>query len=360
MKRISKSLVTVTAASLLTFGTAAPALGEGSPEASLQVAAAHYKDVSKSSSHYGNILRAKELGLMTGYGDGTFKPNQQLNRGNVVKALGKYAVKQSGLSLDQYMKTYNIARVENFSDVPNNAPDQELVKYSKIVKDLGIFTGSDNKLLAGRAITRDQMAEVLVRTFAFQDLKGKPVIKDTGKSAYAKSIEILYENGITVANPYRPHATTSRAQLATFLVRSYDKASAEKSVMPADFYLKLRQGIVQGAAVQIDSTFSKLKAKMGEPERSDDFEGGLVHRYGQYVYGVPYDDPAEPITTVSYNFGTHAPTKEEVIRHMGVGEEPEPVDGQHYYWYGYGEYEIFFEMEEDGNRMSYLTVKSNR
>ncbi|WP_257125396.1 S-layer homology domain-containing protein [Bhargavaea cecembensis] len=359
MKRTSKVWVSVATASMLTFGVAMPVLGNDQAEASVEAAAVQYTDVPQSSSHYANIRRAQELGLMTGYGDGTFKPNQQLSRGNVVKALGKYAVKQSGMSLDQYMKTYSIARVENFSDVPNNAPDQELVKYSKIVKDLGIFTGSDNKLMAGKAITRDQMAEVLVRAFAFQDLPGKPAIKDTGKSAYAKSIEILFENGITVANPYRPHATTSRAQLATFLVRAYDKVSGEESVMPAEFYSKLRQGIVPGAAVQIGSTLPKLKAKLGEPERSDDFEGGLVHRYGQYVYGVPYEDPAEPITTVSYDFGTNTPTKEEVFRHMGIGEEPEPVDGLLYYWYGYGEYEIFFEMEKDGDGMRYLTVKWN-
>lgn len=294
---------------------------------------------------------------MTGYGDGTFKPNQQLSRGNVVKALGKYAVKQSGMSLDQYMKTYSIARVENFSDVPNNAPDQELVKYSKIVKDLGIFTGSDNKLMAGKAITRDQMAEVLVRAFAFQDMPGKPAIKDTGKSAYAKSIEILFENGITIANPYRPHATTSRAQLATFLVRAYDKVSGEESVMPAEFYSKLRQGIVPGAAVQIKSNLNELKRKIGEPEDIAEVEGGHEHIYGHYGYGVPTDGSPKPITMVNYYF-EDGPSIEEVLRNMGwqpVGEDPEFEE--QYIWYFKDGFEVFFHYNKGERNMTAVSVK---
>src|SRR5690606_6725747 len=52
--------------------------------------------------------------------------------------------------------------------------------------------------------------------------EGDTVIKDGQDSAYVKSIEILYENGITTQNPYSPLKSTSRAQFATFLVRSYE------------------------------------------------------------------------------------------------------------------------------------------
>lgn len=39
-----------------------------------------YSDVPKNHSNYDNIERAAELGLMNGYGDGTFKPDTPLTR----------------------------------------------------------------------------------------------------------------------------------------------------------------------------------------------------------------------------------------------------------------------------------------
>ncbi|MET3575411.1 S-layer homology domain-containing protein [Bhargavaea ullalensis] len=188
-----------------------------------------FTDVPKTSSHFDNIVRANELGIMTGYDDKSFKPNKLLNRGDVTKALGKFVVAQSGMTRDEYVKSKNINAVENFTDVPDNSRDPELVVYSKIVKEAKIFEGSNNNLMATRLIKRDQMAEVLVRAFGFEDKEGDTVIKDAGDSAYAKSIEILYENGITDQNPYRPLSSTSRAQFATFLVRSYD-ATVDETV----------------------------------------------------------------------------------------------------------------------------------
>ena len=332
--------------------------------AGLQASAAGYTDVPKESSHHDNIVRANELGIMTGYGDGTFKPNGKLTRGNVVKALGKYVVKQSGLTPEEYVKTYGTASVPNFSDVPDSWADQELVMYSKIVKDMGIFKGSNNRLMAGNLITRDQMAEVLARTFAFRDLPGSPKIRDIGGSAYAKSIEILFENGISVANPYHPRATTSRAQLATFLVRSYDKVSKEESVMPASFYSELRQGKVPDAIVQIGSTLTELKKKAGEPEAAYDFEGGIRHVYGKYEYGVPHPvlEEGDPVTTVTYYFDEE-PSLEEVMRHMGPVEQTEededPMEYD-YLWYHKGDFEVFFEYEWGGDTIDNVTVKSNR
>lgn len=330
--------------------------------AALPASASGYKDVTKESSHYDNIFRANELGIMTGYGDGTFKPNGQLSRGNVVKALGKYVVKGSGLTPEEYVKTYKIASVPNFSDVPDSWADQELVMYSKIVKDMGIFKGSNNRLMAGNLITRDQMAEVLARTFAFRDLPGTPKIRDIGGSAYAKSIEILFENGISVANPYHPRATTSRAQLATFLVRSYDKVNKEESVMPASFYSELRQGKVPGAVVQIGSTLTELKKKAEEPEGIYDYEGGNRHIYGKYEYGIPFEEKGDPVTTVTYYFDEE-PSLEEVLRHMGPVEQTEededPMEYD-YLWYHKGDFEVFFEYEWGGDTIDNVTVKSNR
>lgn len=210
---------------------------------------APFTDVPKTSTHYDAIVRANELGIMTGYGNGMFQPNKELNRGDVTKALGKFVVAQSGLTRDEYVKEHNINQVENFNDVPNDARDPELVTYSKIVKDAEIFMGANNNLMPTKLMKRDQMAEVLVRAFGFEDQDGDTVIKDASDSAYAKSIEILYENGITNQNPYRPLSSTSRAQFATFLVRSYD-ATVDEAVEVSS---------VEGADSAVDRTADKAQ-----------------------------------------------------------------------------------------------------
>lgn len=203
-----------------------------------QEAAKGFSDVPETSSHYDAILEARALGIMSGYGDTTFKPDQKLNRGNVAKAFGKYVVEKSGMTLENYVKEHNITQVENFADVPDDWVDNELVTYSKIVKESGIFKGSNNKLEAAKLMPRDQIAEVLVRAFNFKDQEGNPDISDTEQSGYAKSIEIVYENGISTANPYHPLKKTSRGQFASFLVRAYKFSEGLDPKSPYPFPVK--------------------------------------------------------------------------------------------------------------------------
>lgn len=94
-----------------------------------------HTDVTKSNTHYHNIVRATELGFMGGYGDETFKPFRELTRSDVVKTLGKYILKEKGQTLD----SYDVSAVVSFRDVPSSYFDKELYKYSLIVKNEGVF-----------------------------------------------------------------------------------------------------------------------------------------------------------------------------------------------------------------------------
>ena len=69
---------------------------------------ASYTDVNKSNSHYYNIIAANHLLFMTGFPDGLFKPNMELTRGNVVKALGKYITATNGKSIFHLASLYHI------------------------------------------------------------------------------------------------------------------------------------------------------------------------------------------------------------------------------------------------------------
>ena len=119
--------------------------------------AAGFKDVTADNGHKKAIETLAGLNIVSGYEDGTFKPNLQLKRSHVVKMLGKWLVNQ-GNTIPANYKT-----VQRFNDVPVNHKDEELVKYAALVNDMGVFTGNQNKLNGQDSMRRDQMALVLTR-----------------------------------------------------------------------------------------------------------------------------------------------------------------------------------------------------
>ncbi len=183
-----------------------------------------YSDVAVTNSHFDNIMKAKELGFLQGSPDGTFKPAVSLTRSNVVKALGKYVVAQSGGTLE----SYDVRGVTPFSDVPSTIADKELYNYSLVVKKAGIFSGDSNKLNPLNNITRQQMAKVLVNAFDLKDLPNRDSkVTDNNKALaeYRSYINILSENGVTTQAEFMPDTNVSRAQFASFLVRSYEASN---------------------------------------------------------------------------------------------------------------------------------------
>lgn len=254
-----------------------------------------FNDIGPDSSHYVNVIEARELGFLSGYGDGTFKPNKILNRGDVAKMLGKYVVATSGKTLDQYVADNNIADVANFNDVPNNGPDKELVTYSKIVKHANIFHGANNNLMPTKEMNRDQIAAVLVRAFDLKDKPGDTEVVDGANSAYVKEIEILLENGVSNANPYKPFNKTSRAQFASFLVRAYKVSEGMDPTKPlpdpeepgvdwdGDFQVGISKKTLQ-ADGRDNATVTFTFLKDGKVDTSmDDIVLGLKTTYGAFA-----------------------------------------------------------------------------
>lgn len=185
-----------------------------------------FSDVPTHYTHFDSIYTAVDYEMLSGYQDGTFKPFQGLTRANVVKALGKYVVVQSGKSISDF----DLSKVQPFNDVTAAHPDKELYTYSLIVKQAGIFSGSNNNLMPTSLMKRQQIAKVLVEAFELEDLEGvNSKVTDNDKAydqAFRNYINILSENGVTTESVFRPTETTSRGQLASFLVRSFHVAHA--------------------------------------------------------------------------------------------------------------------------------------
>ena len=190
--------------------------------------AADFSDVSEGNTHAPAINALVEAGVINGYTDGTFKPNKTLTRSDVVKMMGKWLV-----SLD-YEVPADYKTNPRFTDHTSKTND-ELLKYSALVKDNGVFNGyADGSLGAGLDITRENMAIVLVRAYDAihkTDLvtlvKETEFDKDVTDLAKAKAearpyIDVLDYFDITnpVAPQFNPKNTTTRGQFASFLYKT--------------------------------------------------------------------------------------------------------------------------------------------
>ncbi|QUG40561.1 S-layer homology domain-containing protein [Psychrobacillus sp. INOP01] len=197
--------------------------------AEVKSAGTDFSDVASTHTHYAAIMQAVERGLFDGYKDGTFKPENSIDRKGVVKSLAKYVISQSDYkNFEEYVTANKLAdKVTPFKDVPATHGDKELYYASLIVKESGIFKGSNNNLMPANNITRQQMAQVLVNGFGLKDLAGvESKVTDNAKAQqqFVKYINILSENGVTEVTAFNPTGDVKRGQMASFLNRSFDVA----------------------------------------------------------------------------------------------------------------------------------------
>ncbi|WP_342600185.1 S-layer homology domain-containing protein [Psychrobacillus sp. FSL H8-0483] len=183
--------------------------------------AAELTDI-KGNTHEAAIKSLVEKGIISGYPDGTFQPNKDLTRSDVVKLLGKW-LETLGAKVPADYKT-----VQRFDDVPVTA-NEELVKYAALVKDNGVFVGSNGKLLAADKISRENMALVLVR--AFDAVNKTEIVKYVNAQTFTKevtdlaaakeeardAINVLDFFNITTVTTFNPKGNVTRGQFSTFL-----------------------------------------------------------------------------------------------------------------------------------------------
>lgn len=183
--------------------------------------AATFTDI-KGDSHEQAILSLVDMGIIKGYPDGTFRPNQILNRSDVVKLLGKYLV-SLGHQVPADYKTKM-----RFTDLTAKSED-ELLQYAALVSDLGVFSGSSGKLNPKDQIRRDQMATVLVRAFkvinefdyiaAVKEAEFKTTMTDAGRTTqeHQESMAVFEYYKVTNQKAFAPKDPAKRGQFATSL-----------------------------------------------------------------------------------------------------------------------------------------------
>ncbi len=183
--------------------------------------AAQFSDIKGTSLEL-SISELVNNGVINGYPDGTFKPNKELTRSDVVKLIGKYLV-ANGYNIPSDYKSKI-----RFTDISSNSND-ELLQYAALVKDEGIFNGDAGKLKPSDKITRENMAVVLVNLLStvhqfnyveyvnHQSFKNEVVDLYKAKESARAAINVLDYYDITNVEFFNPKKIVTRGQFASFL-----------------------------------------------------------------------------------------------------------------------------------------------
>jgi hypothetical protein len=166
-----------------------------------------FKDVSSNHWAKEDIYNLVSLGVITGYQDGTFKPEAPVSRLQAAMMI----VRSLGLS------TKNRPNPQ-LEDVK---PGQYGYDVIATVVDEGIFSGSNGRFNPDAPLTREQMAKILVNAYR---LTGEEEVRfrDISPSQWSRPyIATLLANQVTQANGlFRPNERTTRAQFVAFVNRS--------------------------------------------------------------------------------------------------------------------------------------------
>lgn len=185
-------------------------------------AATPFKDVGKSQKSYEAILDLHGIGAITGYEDGTFRPNENVTRGQAAKIL----VLGLGIKIQEEQDP-------NFKDVQKS---HQFYPYIATLKNLGIIDGyEDGTFGINDYLQRGQMAKIIasaleleekpLSTFAFKDVDSK--------SYYANYLQALIDLNITngmTDDTFAPSEYVNRGQMALFIYRGQQAVPNEEPV----------------------------------------------------------------------------------------------------------------------------------
>ncbi|MGE8037593.1 leucine-rich repeat protein, partial [Lysinibacillus sp. NPDC093692] len=146
--------------------------------------------------------------IIIGYPDGTFRPNDIIQRQHVV------------LMIDRALQPASIRDAVSFLDVPKSH-----VNYEQITRlqRAGIVDGSNGAFRPNASITRAEMAKVIVIAFGLTP-EGNSTFKDVDSSHWASEyIAALADHNIALGDEngnFRPNDNLTRAQFTAIMYRA--------------------------------------------------------------------------------------------------------------------------------------------
>ncbi|WP_342532362.1 S-layer homology domain-containing protein [Lysinibacillus sp. FSL R5-0849] len=172
--------------------------------------ASSFKDVHRTHPFYDDIKNLNDRGIINGFQDGTFKPEQNLTRGQAAKIIA------SVLELD----TLNVSN-PNFKDIPTT---HQYFGAIAALKQEGIIDGyEDGTFRQGDYIERNHVAKILANAFHLKASNTNSLPFTDVRADYKEAIAALYENNVTTGKTttlFDGSSNVTRGQMAAFITRS--------------------------------------------------------------------------------------------------------------------------------------------
>lgn len=189
-----------------------------------QAAFASFPDVTTSYPNYTAIIYLQENGVINGYSDGTFRPDNLVNRAEFLKII----IEGSGINTDVSTKT-------PFYDINNNA---WYAPYVKKAYTSGWVQGyTDGTFRPEQTITKVEALKILgkVQNWAIPEIITTAPFSDTGKTewftpyvTFAKEKGLLEETGKLLF----PNQEMSRAKISETVYRTIIKGLSSGITTP--------------------------------------------------------------------------------------------------------------------------------
>ncbi|MGE7675697.1 InlB B-repeat-containing protein [Lysinibacillus sp. NPDC094403] len=146
--------------------------------------------------------------IIKGYPDGTFRPNDMIQRQHVV------------LIIERALPLTPLRESVSFLDVPHSHPYYQQIT---LLQQAGIIDGSNGAFRPNAYITRAQMAKIMVLAFGLTP-EGNSTFKDVNPSHWASGyIATLADHNIALGDEnghFRPNENLTRAQFTAFMYRA--------------------------------------------------------------------------------------------------------------------------------------------
>ena len=191
---------------LLTFGLAVGCFFGASTE----VDAAKFTDLPDNNSLTPIVEELNDHGIVSGYPDGTYRPNAKMERQHVAALLAR-AVPLPAVKEQRYFKDVLVTH-RNFADI-------------LALQRAGVIDGTAHGYFQPKGqITRAQMAKMLTQAFDLKNNGKSHPFKDVPNNHWANGpISALYANGIAAGNShgnFQPEGIVTRGEYARFLHRA--------------------------------------------------------------------------------------------------------------------------------------------
>lgn len=165
-----------------------------------------FSDINKNHWAKDMIEELATRGIIKGYADGSFHPNEFISRMHVAVLLTR------AFPFDQ------VREATDFSDVPSTLPYYEAIT---ILQQAGIVDGSNGNFRPNENMTRAQLAKILVGVLGLKP-KGTSSFADVDSTHWSTGyIAVLEREGIALGDNgnFRPNEPVTRAQFVAFLYR---------------------------------------------------------------------------------------------------------------------------------------------